>query len=61
MKMIAALRRSGFSRELPARNPVDAPVLSFPFKGKAGMGMGFVRRIANPIPTPTLPLKGREP
>jgi len=31
----------------------------FPFKGKARMGMGSFVTIA-PIPTPTLPLKGRE-
>jgi len=31
----------------------------FPFKGKARMGMGTL--VATyPIPTPTLPLKGRE-
>jgi hypothetical protein len=31
----------------------------FPFKGKARMGMGSFATF-NPIPTPTLPLKGRE-
>jgi hypothetical protein len=36
---------------------------SFPFKGKVGMGMGLtcnVEAILKPIPTPALPLKGRE-
>jgi hypothetical protein len=32
---------------------------SFPFKGKVGMGMGFYAWL-KPIPTLTLPLKGRE-
>jgi hypothetical protein len=31
----------------------------FPFKGKAGMGMGSFDALF-PIPAPTLPLKGRE-
>jgi hypothetical protein len=31
----------------------------FPFKGKARMGMGTLVATC-PIPTPTLPLKGRE-
>ena len=31
-----------------------------PFKGEVGRGMGALRRIYSPIPTPTLPLKGRE-
>ncbi len=33
---------------------------SFPFKGKARMGMGLYLTKDSPIPTPTLPLKGRE-
>ena len=36
---------------------------SFPFKGKVGMGMGFVGVSVlrlKPIPTLALPLKGRE-
>ncbi|MDH4217010.1 MAG: hypothetical protein OEV23_09020, partial [Gallionella sp.] len=32
---------------------------TFPFKGKAGLGMGLVGA-EQPIPTLTLPLKGRE-
>jgi hypothetical protein len=32
---------------------------SFPFKGKVGMGMGLSTMLY-PIPSPTLPLKGRE-
>jgi hypothetical protein len=31
---------------------------SFPLRGKARMGVGL--NIFSPIPTPTLPLKGRE-
>ena len=31
-------------------------ILSSPFKGEVGVGMGCLPR---PIPTPTLPLKGR--
>jgi|GEM_PF-6333895 len=36
--------------------------LPFPFKGKAGMGMGFPTKgkEIKPIPTLPLPLKGRE-
>jgi hypothetical protein len=30
------------------------------FKGEDRRGMGMLRRQFNPIPTPTLPLKGRE-
>ena len=39
---------------------------SFPFKGKVGMGMGhcalarLIVETFSPIPTPALPLKGRE-
>ena len=36
---------------------------SFPFKGKAGLGMGLLLiflQLFKPIPTLTLPLKGRE-
>ena len=36
-------------------------ILSSPYKGEAGRGMGCeARRDAYPIPTPALPLKGRE-
>ncbi len=35
-------------------------VLTFPFKGKDGMGMGFYSRRCQPIPTSVLPLKGRK-
>ena len=43
-------------RPLPKRR---ARYYSFPFKGKARMGMGYFAAFT-PIPTPTLPLKGRE-
>lgn len=33
--------------------------LSSPFKGEAGRRMGLAKDM-KPIPTPTLPLKGRE-
>jgi hypothetical protein len=33
---------------------------SSPFKGEAGWGMGHSRAYQQPIPTPALPLKGRE-
>ena len=37
----------------------EEPYRPFPFKGKARMGMGSFATLY-PIPTPTLPLKGRE-
>jgi len=33
---------------------------SSPFKGEGGWGMGDGAEEKNPIPTPALPLKGRE-
>jgi hypothetical protein len=33
---------------------------SSPFKGEVRWGMGLISMKFNPIPTPTLPLKGRE-
>ena len=33
---------------------------SSPFKGEVGWGMGCLVRHLYPIPTPSLPLKGRE-
>ena len=39
-------------------SPVNAD--SFPFKGKGRMWMGLHFAKALPIPTPALPLKGRE-
>lgn len=44
---------SGFSRELW--------IFSFPFKGKAGTGMGFVRDPSEPIPTQTRPARCSAP
>ena len=43
--------------------PIETPLIfTFPFKGKAGMGMGELRShrlLPPPIPALTLPLKGR--
>jgi hypothetical protein len=38
----------------------SALMSSSPFKGEVGRGMGFRDARPNPIPTPTLPLTGRE-
>ena len=46
-----------FNSPKPDRNIVES-YRPFPFKGKARMGMGSFATF-NPIPTPTLPLKGR--
>ena len=43
---------------LPFPNKIVENYRPFPFKGKARMGMGSFATF-NPIPTPTLPLKGR--
>jgi hypothetical protein len=40
-----------------------ARLCSAPFKGEVRRGMGFIlltNSVENPIPTPPLPLKGRE-
>jgi len=47
------------STYLPTPQKSGGSYRPFPFKGKARMGMGCFTTL-NPIPTPTLHLKGRE-
>ena len=66
---MSAVRRAAANRTHPfprergwgKGTPVSANVIgSSPFKGEVRWGMGLVFAGPGPIPTPTLPLKGRE-